>query len=143
VKNRDILITSVAASVGTAISFLANFAMFFGGNDEDRPNPIAALLMMFLAPFAASILQMALSRSREFEADRSGAELLHGGEDLAQALLKIEAYARQVPMNVDPSQAQAYIINPLTGRQMNFSNLFSTHPPTEQRVARLRSFHQV
>jgi heat shock protein HtpX len=141
VKNRDILITSIAASVGTAISFVANFAMFFGGgNDEERPNPVAALLMMFLAPLAASILQMALSRSREFEADRSGAELLHGGEDLARALLKIEAYARQVPMNIEPSQAQAYIINPLTGREMSFRNLFTTHPPTEQRVERLRAF---
>jgi heat shock protein HtpX len=140
VKNRDILITSIAASVGTAISFVANFAMFFGGNDEERPNPVAAILMMFLAPLAASVLQMALSRSREFEADRSGAELLHGGEDLAQALMKIDAYARQVPMNIEPAQAQAYIINPLTGRQMNFQNLFTTHPPTEERVARLRSF---
>lgn len=143
VKNRDILITSVAASVGTAISFVANFAMFFGSSDEDRPNPVAMIAMMFLAPVAASVLQMALSRSREFEADRSGAELLHGGEDLAQALMKIEAYARQVPMNVEPSQAQAYIINPLTGRQMNFKNLFTTHPPTEERVARLRAFSKV
>jgi heat shock protein HtpX len=143
VKNRDILITSIAASVGTAISFVANFAMFFGSSDEDRPNPVAMIAMTLLAPFAAMILQMALSRSREFEADRSGAELLHGGEDLAQALMKIEAYARQVPMNVDPSQAQAYIINPLTGRDMSFRNLFTTHPPTEDRVARLRSFSKV
>jgi heat shock protein HtpX len=143
VKNRDILITSVAASVSTAISAVANLAMFLplgGGDDEDRPNPFVMLLLMILAPIAASLLQLALSRSREFEADRSGAELLHGGEDLAQALMKIEAYARQVPMNVEPSQAQAYIINPLTGRDINFRSLFTTHPPTEERVKRLRSF---
>lgn len=145
VKNRDILITSIAASVGTAISAIANMAMFipFGGDDEDRPNPIVMILLMILAPIAASLIQLALSRSREFEADRSGAELLHGGEDLARALLKIDAYARQVPMDVEPSQAQAYIINPLTGRDINFRSLFMTHPPTEERVQRLRSFQNL
>lgn len=138
VKNRDILITSVAASVATAIGFVANFAMFFGsGNDEDRPNPLVAIAVAIAAPIIASILQLALSRSREFEADRSGAELLHGGEDLAQALMKIEAYVKQVPMDVQPSQAQAYIINPFTGRDVN---LFTTHPPTQERVARLRQY---
>jgi heat shock protein HtpX len=141
VKNRDILIASVAASIATAITAVVNIAMFFpSGGDDDRPNPVVSLLMMFLAPFAAGILQMALSRSREFEADRSGAELMHGGADLARALQKIEAYARQVPMDIDPAQAQAYIINPLTGRQINFQSMFSTHPPTEQRVARLQAF---
>lgn len=143
VKNRDILITSVAAAVGTAISAIANFAMFFGSSDEDRPNPIAAILIMFLAPIAASLLQLALSRSREFQADLSGAEILHSGADLASALQKIEAYARQVPMDVAPEQAQAYIINPLTGRDINFKALFTTHPPTEERVARLRAFDRV
>lgn len=143
VKNRDILITSIAASVGTAISFIANFAMFFGSSDEDRPNPVAMILLMILGPIAASLLQLALSRSREFEADRSGAELLGEGGDLASALMKIEAYARQIPLDVEPSQAQAYIINPLTGRQFNFKGLFMTHPPTEERVKRLRSFDRV
>ena len=95
--------------------------------------------MMVLAPIAAAILQMALSRSREYEADRSGARLIGDGEPLAKALQKIEAYAKQVPMNVDPAHATAYIINPLTGRKANFSNLFRSHPPTEDRIARLRN----
>ena len=95
--------------------------------------------MMILAPIAAVMLQMALSRSREYEADHSGAELLGTGEPLARALEKIEAYAKQVPMNIDPAQATAYIINPLTGRKVSFAGLFQTHPPTAERVARLRA----
>ena len=94
---------------------------------------------MELAPLAAALLQMALSRSREYEADRSGARLIHNGEPLARALEKIEAGVRAVPMAVEPAQAQKYIINPLTGRQVQFANLFSTHPPTAERIARLRS----
>jgi heat shock protein HtpX len=86
---------------------------------------------------------MALSRSREFEADRSGAELLGDGEPLARALEKIDAYAHRVPMDVNPAQATAYIINPLTGRKVSFANLFTTHPPTEERIARLRSQSRV
>lgn len=136
VKNRDILITSVAAAVGSAITWLVNIGMFFGGDDEDRPNPVVAILMMLLAPFAAMILQMALSRSREFGADATGKDLIHDGEPLARALLKIEAYARQVPMNIDPAHASAFIINPLAG--FSVQKLFSTHPPTAERVARLR-----
>ncbi len=111
-----------------------------GGGDRDNGNIFGVLAMAILAPIAAALIQMALSRSREFEADRSGAELLGGdGEALARALEKIEAYAKQVPMNVDPAQATAYIINPLTGRKVNFANLFTTHPPTEERIARLRA----
>jgi heat shock protein HtpX len=91
-----------------------------------------------LAPIAASLLQMALSRSREFEADRSGAELIGTGEPLARALEKLEAYAHRVPMDVPPAQAQAFIVNPLTGREMSFANLFRTHPTTAERVACLR-----
>ncbi len=94
--------------------------------------------MMILAPLAAYFLQIALSRSREYEADASGAHLLHDGEPLARALEKIEAYAKQVPMNVNPAQATAYIINPFTGRKVQFVNLTSTHPPTADRIARLR-----
>jgi heat shock protein HtpX len=94
---------------------------------------------ILIGSVAAALIQMALSRSREFEADRSGAELLGDGEPLARALEKIDAYAKQVPMNVDPAQATAYIINPLSGRKINCAGLFSTHPPTEERVARLRS----
>jgi heat shock protein HtpX len=144
VRNRDILIGSVAAAVATAISFIANMAMwgamFGGGRDDDEGgNPIALLATALLAPLAAGLLQMALSRSREFEADRTGAELIGDGEPLARALQKLEAYAHRVPMDIAPAQAQAYIVNPLTGRQVSFGNLFRTHPTTEARVERLRS----
>jgi heat shock protein HtpX len=143
VRNRDILIGSVAAGVATGISFAANMAMwgamFGGGRDDDEGgNPIALLATVLLAPLAAGLLQMALSRSREFEADRTGSELLGTGEPLASALEKLEAYAKRVPMNIPPAQAQAYIVNPLTGRQVSFANLFRTHPTTEERIARLR-----
>ncbi|MET0902034.1 MAG: zinc metalloprotease HtpX [Acidimicrobiales bacterium] len=143
VRNRDILIGSVAAAVATGISFIANMAMwgamFGGGDDDDGGNPIAILATALLAPIAAGLLQMALSRSREFEADRSGAELIGDGEPLARALEKLEAYAHRVPMDIPPAQAQAFIINPLTGRQVSFANLFRTHPTTAERVARLRA----
>ena len=144
VGNRDILIGSVAAAIATGISFIANMAMwgamFGGGRDDDEgANPIALLLTALLAPMAAGLLQMALSRSREFEADRSGARLIGDGEPLARALEKIEHYARAIPMPVQPAQAQKYIVNPLTGRQMQFANLFTTHPPTSERAARLRA----
>jgi heat shock protein HtpX len=142
VRNRDILIGSVAAAVATGISFVANMAMwgamFGGGRDDEDANPIALLATALLAPIAASLLQMALSRSREFEADRSGAELTGDGEPLARALEKLEVYAQRVPMDIAPAQAQAFIINPLTGRQVSFANLFRTHPTTAERVARLR-----
>jgi len=143
VKNRDILIGSVAATVALAITFLARMLMWgaifggMGGRDRNG-NVLGAIAMMILAPIAAALLQMALSRSREFEADHSGAELLGTGEPLARALEKIDAYAKQIPMNVDPAHATAYIVNPLTGKQANFANLFRTHPPTEERIARLR-----
>ncbi|HEV3363261.1 MAG TPA: zinc metalloprotease HtpX [Acidimicrobiia bacterium] len=146
VGNRDILIGSVAAAVATGISFVANMAMWgamFGGHrdDDEGANPIAILLLAILAPMAAGLLQMALSRSREFEADRSGARLVGDGEPLARALLKLEQAARQIPMDVQPAQAQKYIVNPLTGRQVNFAKLFTTHPPTEARVERLRQMN--
>lgn len=142
VKNRDILISSVAATIAMGITFLANMAMwgamFGGGNRDGEGNAFGALATAILAPVAASLLQMSLSRSREFQADASGAELLHDGEPLARALEKIEAYAKQRPMDVNPAMAQAFIVNPLTGRKVQFANLFSTHPPTAERVARLR-----
>jgi heat shock protein HtpX len=148
VRHRDILITSVAAAVAMAITFIARMAMWgaiFGGggrgNDRDGGNVFGALAMMILAPIAAAMLQMALSRSREFDADRGGAELLGTGEPLARALQKIEGYAKQVPMNIDPAHATAFIINPLTGRKVQFANMFMTHPPTEERIRRLREFH--
>jgi heat shock protein HtpX len=137
VKNRDILIGSVAAAVAMGIIWATRIAFWFGGDGEG--NVIGALLMMILAPSAAGLLQMALSRSREFEADASGAHLLHDGEPLARALEKIEAYAKQRPKNVNPAQAQAYIINPLAGRKVQFGNMFSSHPPTAERIRRLRT----
>jgi heat shock protein HtpX len=145
VKHRDILIGSVAAAIATGISFIAQMAMFasmFGGNsdDEDRPNPIAALLMMMLAPIAASMIQMAVSRSREFEADRGAAELLGTGRGLANALGRIETLATQRPMQIAPAQAQAYIHNPLAEARPStarMARMFSTHPSTEERIRRL------
>jgi heat shock protein HtpX len=147
VGNRDILIGSVAAAIAMAITFIARMAMFGaifggGGGRDRRSNPIGELAFALLAPVAAMLLQMALSRSREFEADRSGALLLGTGEPLARALEKIEAGAKRIPMDVNPAQAQAYIVNPLTGRQMSFAKMFTTHPPTEERIARLRRMHQ-
>lgn len=140
IRNRDILIGSVAAAVALAITFVARMAMWaslFGGGDRDR-NVIGELALIVLAPLAAMMLQMALSRSREFEADRSGAELIGTGEPLAVALQKLDAYAERIPADVAPEQAAAYIVNPLKGRRVQFANLFTTHPPMEQRVARLR-----
>lgn len=152
VKHRDILIGSVAAAIATAISSIAQMAMFatmFGGgsNDEERPNPIAVLLVSLLAPIAAALIQMAVSRSREFEADRGAAELLGTGEPLARALERIEAYAARIPMQVAPAQAQAYIHNPLAGNRrgggVDVARLFSTHPSTVDRIAKLRAFRGV
>jgi heat shock protein HtpX len=144
VKNRDILIGSVAAGLAMIITFTARMAMwgaiFTGGSrDSEGGNIFGLLAMAILAPIAAALLQMALSRSREYQADASGAHLIGTGEPLARALEKIEAYAKQIPMDVNPAQATAYIINPLTGRKVSFANLFSTHPPTAERIARLRS----
>jgi heat shock protein HtpX len=146
VGNRDILIGSVAAAIATGISFIGNMLMWGamwggGGGDDDEggANPIALIALAVLAPMSAALLQMALSRSREFEADRTGARLVGEGEPLARALLKLEAAAKQIPMAVQPAQAQKYIVNPLTGRRVQFANLFTTHPPTADRVARLRA----
>ena len=146
VGNRDILIGSVAAAIAMAITFVARMAMWGamfggGGGRNRRSNPFGEIAFALLAPVAAMFLQMALSRSREFEADRSGALLLGTGEPLARALEKIEAGAKQIPMDVNPAQAQAYIVNPLTGRQMSFAKMFTTHPPTAERVARLRQMN--
>ncbi|GAP37769.1 zinc metalloprotease HtpX [Piscinibacter sakaiensis] len=140
VRHRDILISTVSATMAGAISMLANFAVFFGGRDaEGRPqNPIAGLLVAFLAPLAASLIQMAISRAREFEADRGGAEISGDPQALASALQKIQAYARGIPLEAaerHPETAQMMIMNPLSGGGLR--GLFSTHPSTEERVARL------
>lgn len=143
IKNRDILIGSVAATIASTISFVANMAMwgamFGGGRDDDDNNPIAALAFALLAPIAASLIQMAISRSREYQADRTAARLIGDGEPLARALEKLHGYSVRVPSHVQPAQASHYIINPLAGRQMSFSKMFSTHPPAEERVRLLRS----
>ena len=141
VQHRDILISTISATMAGAISSLANFAMFFGGRDEDgRPaNPIASLLVALLAPLAATLIQMAISRAREFEADRGGAAISGDPDALADALTKIDAYARGIPMptaEAHPATAQMMIMNPLSGG--GIAGLLSTHPSTEERVDRLR-----
>ena len=140
VKHRDILISTVSATMAGAISMLANFAMFFGGRDnEGRPaNPIVGILVAILAPLAASLIQMAISRAREFEADRGGAEISGDPQALASALQKIHRYAQGMPMEAaerHPETAQMMIMNPLSGGGLR--GLFSTHPSTEERVERL------
>ena len=140
VRNRDILIGSVAATIAMGITFISRIGFWFGGERDNNPAGVVIMLAeLILAPIAAMLLQMALTRSREYEADRSGARLLGDGEPLARALTKIEAGVRQVPMRVQPAEASMYIVNPLTGRQRSFSSLFMTHPPTAERIARLRS----
>ncbi|MDD3433985.1 MAG: zinc metalloprotease HtpX [Tepidiphilus sp.] len=141
VKHRDILISTMTATVAGAISMLANFGMLFGGRDEEgRPaNPVLTILVMILAPIAAVIIQLAISRTREFGADAGGAEICGDPEALASALAKIEAYAQQIPMptaEAHPETAQMMIMNPLSGGWLQ--GLFSTHPRTEERIARLR-----
>ena len=140
VKHRDILISTVSATMAGAISALANFAMFFGGRDSDgrRSNPIASIAVAMLAPLAGALIQMAISRAREFEADRGGAQISGDPQALASALEKIHAYAAGVPFPTaeqHPATAQMMIMNPLAGG--GISKLFSTHPATEERVARL------
>jgi heat shock protein HtpX len=142
VQNRDILISTISATLAGAISALANFATFFGGrNSEGRAsNPLASLAVALLAPFAAGLIQMAISRAREFEADRGGAAISGDPDALADALTKIDAYARGIPMapaEAHPETAQMMILNPLSGKGL--SGLFSTHPATEERVLRLRA----
>jgi heat shock protein HtpX len=141
VRNRDILISSVAATVAGAITYLAQVAkwgMIFGGverDDRDRGGGLAGLLMIFLAPFAAMLIQLAVSRSREYQADETGAHTTGNPYALASALQKLDAYSRRLPMAATPSTAHLFIIQPLLG--MSFGNLFSTHPPIAKRIERL------
>jgi len=141
VRHRDILISTISATMAGAISALANFAMIFGGRDsEGRSNPVASIAVALLAPLAASLIQMAISRAREFEADRGGAEICGDPLALADALARIDTYARGIPMptaEAHPATAQMMIMNPLSGG--GIASLFSTHPATEERVARLRA----
>jgi heat shock protein HtpX len=140
VKHRDTLISTISATMAGAIGSIAQFGMFFGGGrgDGERPNMIISMLMMFLAPMAAGLIQMAISRSREYEADRMGAQISKDPKSLADALTKIHNYAHQIPnqtAEMHPETGQMMIINPLSG--VSFDSLFSTHPKTEERVARL------
>jgi heat shock protein HtpX len=142
IKNRDILISTIAAMIAGAISYLAYMAMWFGGgrDDEDSPNPLVGLLLMIFAPLAAMLIQMAISRSREYEADRLGAELAGSPRGLARALEKLEHGSSQTPLPVMDAQRNMFIVEPLTG--MKVARLFMTHPPVEDRVRRLMAMGQ-
>jgi heat shock protein HtpX len=141
VKNRDILISSVAATLAGVIIWVANvarFAAFFGGGRDERDNgggALAGLAMIILAPIAALIIQMWISRTREYEADASGSQIVGSPHGLASALQKLEAYSKRLPMDASPSTAHMFIVHPFSGRAV--MNLFSTHPPTRKRIARL------
>src|SRR5947207_19299 len=137
VNNRDILISSIAATIAGAITYLARFGFFFGGmgNRDDRRGGAGSLLMLILAPIAAVLIQLAVSRSREYQADETGAHFTGNPYALASALAKLDAYSRRVPMAATPSTAHLFIIQPLLG--MNFGGLFSTHPPVAKRIERL------
>jgi len=147
IKNKDMLIGSIAATIAGAIVWLAHmaqFAAFFGGasrdSDEEGGGVIGLILMAILAPIAATIIQMAISRSREYLADEGGAQVSRKPYGLAGALEKLSRASQVIPMNANPSTAHMFIVNPLTGRSL--MNLFSTHPPIEERIARLRSMKQ-
>jgi heat shock protein HtpX len=141
VRNRDILISSIAATVAGAITYLANIArwgMIFGGyerDDNNRGGGIGALLMLFLAPAAAMMIQLAVSRSREYQADETGAHLTGNPYALASALAKLDAYSKRLPLQATPSTAHLFIVQPFLG--MNFGSLFATHPPIAKRIERL------
>jgi heat shock protein HtpX len=142
VLNRDVLVSTVAATLAGAIGMLANMAqwsMFLGGgrSDDDRPNPIGLIATVILAPLAAMLIQMAVSRSREYGADATGARLTRNPRGLASALAKLHQATQRVPLQANPATAHLFIVNPLTGQTL--ASLFSTHPPIEDRIARLRA----
>jgi heat shock protein HtpX len=145
VGNRDILISSVAATIAMAITFLAQMAawgelMFGGRRDDEGEGILGSLALVIFAPLAATLLQLALSRSREFEADRAGAQLIGDGEPLARALSKLDAMSQRIPMaGARPEMAGMWVVNPLAGRRANLQRWFSDHPPTAERIARLRA----
>jgi len=135
VKNRDILTGSIAAAIGVSITMLVRFGVLFGGRDRD--NFVGSLLMLILAPIAAMLIQMAISRVREYSADRDGARICGSPRSLASALQKLQHGAEAVPMDADPSTAHMFIVSPFAGLGGGLKSLFSTHPPTEERVKRL------
>lgn len=139
VLHRDILISSVAAMLAGTITFLARMAFWFGGSrdDRDRGSPVAAIAMMILAPIAALLIQMAISRSREFDADAASAKYVGSPYPLVNGLQKLESWSKRIPMDASPSTAHMFIIKPFTGQSL--MRLFSTHPSTEERIARLQA----
>ena len=140
IKHYDMLIGTVAATIAGAIAMLANFGMFFGGGDRDRPNPVVMIALMLIMPMAASIIQMTVSRNREYLADEGAARLTGHPEWLQTALAKLDSYARGTLLpEADPQTAHMFIINPFTGKDLSMRQLFSTHPSTEERIARLEA----
>lgn len=139
IKNRDMLITTVAAVIAGALSNVPYMLLFGGGRDDDDGHPLARLALLLLAPIGAVILQMAISRQREFEADRVGAEILGRPLPLANALRRLDRLAHEIPMNVSPAAASLAQVNPLAAWNGGMMSLFSTHPPTEERVERLEA----
>jgi len=138
IKHYDMLIGTIAATISGAIAMLANFGMFFGGNSQERPNPIVMLVLMIVMPLAATIIQMTVSRNREFMADEGAANLTGHPEWLQSALSKLDHYARGMVMHdAEPQTAHMFIINPFTGKDFSMKQLFSTHPTTQQRIERL------
>ena len=140
IKHYDMLIGTVTATIAGAIAMLANFGMFFGGGDRDRPNPIVMIALMLIMPLAASIIQMTVSRNREFMADEGAAKMTGHPEWLQSALAKLDSYARGTVMHdADPQTAHMFIINPFSGKDISLKQLFATHPSTEQRIERLEA----
>jgi heat shock protein HtpX len=139
IKNRDMLLQTLAATMAGAISNLAYAAMFFGGRDDEHSSPLGSLLMIVVAPIAAAMIQFAISRQREFKADAVGAQISGRPLELAGALQKLDAYAKRIPMHVSPAAAPLAQVNPLAATGSGLWKLFSTHPSTEERVARLRA----
>lgn len=140
IKNRDMLLQTVTATMAGAISMLGQMALFFGGRDEEgNSNPIAGLVMFIVAPLVAGIIQMAISRQREYKADAVGAEICGKPLALASSLQKLEAYAKRIPMDVAPAAAPLAMVNPLSALRGGMSSLFSTHPSTAERVRRLQA----
>jgi heat shock protein HtpX len=139
IKHYDMLIGTVAATMAGAIAMLANFGMFFGGG-RDRPNPIIMIVLMILAPLAATVIQMTISRNREYMADEGAARMTGHPEWLQSGLAKLENYAKGISMHdADPQTAHMFIINPFTGKDVSFQNLFRTHPTTQDRIDRLEA----
>jgi heat shock protein HtpX len=138
IKHRHMFVGTIAATMAGALAMLSRLALFTGGRGDERGNPVALIVMMIVAPLAAMILQMAISRQNEFQADRTAAEIVGSPRGLAGALSRLDGYSRRIPMNVNPAAAQLAIVNPLAGRKGGgLMSLFSTHPPMDERIRRL------